>query len=70
MLLTSYYYYGFAALVINEFDQNPTNGPSVLQDLDIENLSKWVCLGVLFGLFVLVQIGQYLCLRLFVREKR
>jgi ATP-binding cassette, subfamily G (WHITE), member 2 len=76
LMYTSYFYYGFVALVVNEFDQvtcgsPPTDcGQNVLNALQIGDESKWICAAALVILFVVLQVVQYLCLRLFVKEKK
>lgn len=69
MVYTSYFYYGFAALTVNEFEDK-SYGQSVITSLNLENVHKYLNLVVLIFLWISLKIIEYICLRFFTKEKK
>jgi hypothetical protein len=69
MLYTSYFYFGFAALINNEFENDPQKD-NVLRGMGLEGTNKWTCTGVLFGIWGFALILQYIFIRWLNKEKK
>ena len=69
LVYTSYFFYGFAALLINEFEDK-SYGASVISGFNLENTPKVGCWFILFSLWIVLKILEYLCLRFLNKEKR
>eukprot|EP01096_Ripella_sp_DP13-Kostka_P011308 TRINITY_DN4539_c2_g1_i1.p1 TRINITY_DN4539_c2_g1~~TRINITY_DN4539_c2_g1_i1.p1 ORF type:complete len:634 (+),score=226.16 TRINITY_DN4539_c2_g1_i1:66-1967(+) len=69
IIYTSYFYYGFAALIMNEFEGDEANA-RVIRSFDLEDANKYVDSAVLFVLWIVFQLLQYILLRYFNKEKR
>jgi len=69
LVYTSYFYYGFAALVVSEFE-NRSYGQSVISSLNLEDVNKYYNLAFLIFLWIALKFIEYICLRFFTKEKR
>jgi len=69
IVYTSYFYYGFAALIVNEFEGD-TADAFVIQDFDLQNSNKFVDSSVLLVLWIVFLVLHYILLRFFNKEKR
>jgi len=65
---TSYFFFGFEALTINEFADKPY-GAGVLEGFGFQNGNKYLDLGVLCGAWIVLRIIAYLLLRFLHRQK-
>lgn len=68
MIYTSYFFYGFEALCINEFEHKSYKD-EVLKDLAFSG-NKYEDIGCLCGFFIFYRILAYLFLKYRHREKR
>jgi hypothetical protein len=66
---TSYFWYGFEALCVNEFE-NKSYGTQTLSSMGFETTNKLPDIGILAGVFVGLRIIAYLLLRFVHKEKR
>jgi hypothetical protein len=66
---SSYYYYGFEALCVNEFEAKEW-GAQTLDDLGFRGANKGLDLWVLTIVFVLLRALTYVLLRFVNKEKR
>jgi hypothetical protein len=66
---TSYFFYGFESLCVNEFENKPY-GEDVLQSMGFEKKNKFLDLYVLIGVFITLRIVAYLLMRFLHKEKR
>ena len=69
IVYTSYFYYGFAALVVNEFEQR-SYGEHVIDSLSLDDVNKYWNLGALVMIWIGLKTIEYICLRFVAREKR
>ena len=69
LIYTSYFYYGFAALVANEFE-GKSYGPQFIEGLGLGEVNKYYNLAILIFLWVALKLFEYLSLRYFSKEKR
>ena len=69
IIYTSYFYYGFAALIVNEFEGD-TADAFVIQNFGLQNSNKFVDSSVLFVLWIVFLVLHYILLRFFNKEKR
>lgn len=69
LLYTSYFFFGFQALILNEFE-GKEYGSAVLKDVGMENGDKFVALGVLAGFWVGVQVAGLVVLHYVHKERR
>lgn len=69
MVYTSYFYYGFAALTVNEFEDKPY-GQSVITSLNLEDVHKNLNLVILILIWLSLKFVEYVCLRFFTKERK
>lgn len=69
LLYTSYFFFGFQALCINEFE-GKEYGPAVLKDLGMDGGDKFVALGALVAFWVGFRIAGLIALHFMHTEKR
>lgn len=69
LIYTSYFYYGFAALIINEFEDSECCY-DVIPDMNLENANKWRCFAGLLVILLALKVLEYLALRFLHREKK
>eukprot|EP01125_Pyxidicula_operculata_P007587 TRINITY_DN2576_c1_g2_i1.p1 TRINITY_DN2576_c1_g2~~TRINITY_DN2576_c1_g2_i1.p1 ORF type:complete len:600 (-),score=82.09 TRINITY_DN2576_c1_g2_i1:1725-3389(-) len=69
LMYTSYIWYGFQGLVVNEFEDK-MYGPSVISNMGMGGGDALVNLGILAGAWGVLQIITYILLRYFNKEKR
>lgn len=74
MINTSYFYYGFAALEISQFncegEKFPPCSQSWVNDIGLQGVSEWECAGALVLFWLAFQVIEYFSLRFFNKEKR
>jgi len=69
MIYTSYFWYGFQCLMINEFGDKDY-GKKVLKELDMYFEDKWIALAILALMWLLFQVATFFTLLFFNKEKR
>ena len=69
LLYTSYFFFGFQGLCINEFEKKDY-GPAVLKDLGMDGGNKYVALGVLVMYWVGLRVAALIALHFLHKEKR
>jgi len=69
MVYTSYFWYGYQSLIINEFEDK-SYGKPVLKELDVYSENKWVAVGIMACLWLWLQVITFLVLLFFNKEKR
>lgn len=68
-MYTSYFWYGFSGLMVNEFEDKEY-GHHVLEDMGMLDVNKFICLAILFGVWVNLQMIAFLLLKLLNVEQR
>ena len=63
IVYTSYFYFGFEALIINEFDNGNSDSQGFLDFRGFHPDDKWVCIGVLVVWIVFWRVLGYILLR-------
>lgn len=69
LIYTSYFFYGFQGLIVNEFEHKDY-GHGVILGLDFNGADKWVDLAILWAFWMTVLTCTFLSLRFFNKEKR
>ena len=68
-LYTSYFYYGYGALVINEYESK-SYGPDLLDRMGLGDADKFTMLYILISVLIVLRIAAYCILRFVHTEKR
>jgi len=68
-LYTSYFYYGFSALGVNEFE-NKEYGEDALEKLGLSDISKYLSFYILMAIFFVLRVITYVLLRFVHSERR
>lgn len=68
-MYTSYFWYGFSGLMVNEFEDKEY-GKGILEEMDMLDVNKYLCLAILFGMWMNLQVLAFLLLKFFNVEKR
>ena len=69
LLYTSYFYYGWSSLMVNEYEDR-SYGENVLESDHLEHWNKWVGMGALLAMWAILEVALYCSLRWLNREKR
>jgi len=66
---TSYFWYGFQGLILNEFEKKPY-GEDVIKNMDMGGTNKYTNLGMLGVVWILLELAAFLILHYISKEKR
>jgi len=69
LIYTSYFFYGFQALLLNEF-QNRDFGHGSMFQMDFDKANKWENLGILVAIWCCLVLLTFFVLKYFNKEKR
>jgi len=69
-MYTSYFWYGFQGLIINEFEHKHWVNQTVIKDMGMEGGNKFHNLAILVSIWAGLQIVVFFILRFVVKEKR
>jgi len=68
-IYTSYFWYGFQGLIVNEFEQK-SYGAEVIQEMDMGGTNKYTNLGILGIVWIVLEFIAFLILHYINKEKR